>query len=115
MRIRTLNVFISVVTAIVEAFSDVKKPHKLIYTERLRLYLSYSIYVYGTSFMVHSHCTVTGPGPVQGPSGKYSTMLCRNVHTDPRHGQGPGLIVYYCATCSSIPCTGSSPVNMQCE
>ena len=36
-----------------------------------------------------------------------------NDHTGPRHGQGPKSIVSHCS--SPIPCSGPSPVPVQCE
>ena len=47
---------------------------------------------------VCTHCTGGGPGPVQGPNGKYSIVPCRNAHTSPRQGQASGPIVFYCTS-----------------
>ena len=48
--------------------------------------------------MVSSH--YTGPGLVMGQGTGLGSMgsniLCRNVHTGPRQGEGPGSIVSYC-------------------
>ena len=52
-----------------------------------------------------------GPGPVQVPNN--SLVLCTNVHTDLRRGQGPRPNVYYCE--SPSPCASSGPIPMQCE
>ena len=52
-----------------------KIPQWLIYAERLRLYLPYPPYIYGTTLMAHSHCKGTGPGPGRRPSGKYQYHL----------------------------------------
>ena len=53
------------------------------------------------------HCT--GPGQVQGTGVIGPHILYRDVHTRPRHGQGPEPIVSYSA--SPIP----SLIPMQCE
>ena len=58
------------------------------------------LWQYGT-FTLHG--TRTGNGTGTGSMG--SNILCRNVHTGLSQGQGPGLIVSYCA--SFIPCSGS--------
>ena len=55
------------------------------------------------NFISLSHCTGTGLGPVQGPSGKYSTQW--KCLTGWRRGPKP--IVSYCT------CTGPSP--LQCD
>ena len=53
--------------------------------------------------------TGMGPGPVQGPNGKYSTMW-KCSHWS-KTGTGP--IVSYCA--SPIPCTDLGHVPVQCD
>ena len=42
-----------------------------------------------------------------------STLRYGNVHTGLRPGMGPEPIVSYCA--SLVPCTGPSPVLVQCD
>ena len=65
--------------------------------------------------MVYSHRTEMGPG--MGPGLEMesigSNILCTNVHTGLRQGQGPGTIVSYCVI--KIPFTSSSANPVQCE
>ena len=59
--------------------------------------------------MVYSHCMRPGPGIEQGTGLRLmgSNILCRNVHTGPRQGQGPEPIVSCCA--SPVPCSAPGP------
>ena len=57
--------------------------------------------------MVYSYCTGTGLATGQGSVSINSNILCKNVHSDSRRGQGPGPLLSYCASsgsCTAVLC-----------
>ena len=71
--------------------------------------VSIRIYIYMLHFsalMAYSHCTGTGPGPVQGPNGKYNTLWKCSHWLETGAGANT-----YCAS----PVPSPSPVPVQCE